>query len=95
MRPENAGANKAARGVGHTGPVTRHRYGVNRNPSRASPAVSCDGGSQNNAGEKGEIEEPTRAKRYGTTYNTNTGRLTTEMFEAVMFALGQKLEAIG
>ena len=28
-------------------------------------------------------------------YNTNTGRLTTEMFEAVMFALGQKLEEIG
>jgi uracil-DNA glycosylase family 4 len=28
-------------------------------------------------------------------YNTNTGRLTTEMFEAVMFALGQKLQAIG
>ena len=26
-------------------------------------------------------------------YNTNTGRLTTEMFETVMFALGQKLAA--
>ena len=26
-------------------------------------------------------------------YNTNTGRLTTEMFEAVMFALGQRLSA--
>lgn len=26
-------------------------------------------------------------------YNTNTGRLTTEMFESVMFALGQKLAA--
>jgi uracil-DNA glycosylase family 4 len=28
-------------------------------------------------------------------YNTNTGRLTTEMFEAVMFALGQRLAAAG
>lgn len=28
-------------------------------------------------------------------YNTNTGRLTTEMFEAVMFALGQKLAEMG
>lgn len=28
-------------------------------------------------------------------YNTNTGRLTTEMFEAVMFALGQRLADLG
>jgi uracil-DNA glycosylase family 4 len=28
-------------------------------------------------------------------YNTNTGRLTTDMFESVMFALGKKLEAMG
>ena len=28
-------------------------------------------------------------------YNTNTGRLTTAMFEDVMFALGRKLEALG